>query len=88
VLRDTGAEPLAYLHTEPAENTFPALPVREGEQVFVWLAAFPSAAELESWQWRLEEDDTWRGVARPGLAERTVATEVMTLAPTPRSLLR
>jgi quinol monooxygenase YgiN len=29
---------IATLVTEPAENTFPALPVRAGEDVFVWLA--------------------------------------------------
>ncbi|HTQ14216.1 MAG TPA: NIPSNAP family protein [Rhizomicrobium sp.] len=29
-------DPLAWLVTEPARNTFPALPVREGENVLVW----------------------------------------------------
>ena len=29
---------IARLRTEPAENTFPALPVRTGEDVTVWLA--------------------------------------------------
>jgi hypothetical protein len=33
-----GAEPLAWFVTEPAENTFPALPVRTGEDVTVWLS--------------------------------------------------
>ncbi len=31
--------PIVTLHTEAAENTFPALPVREGENVLVWFAA-------------------------------------------------
>src|SRR5262245_5419874 len=88
MLRDTGAEPLCYLQTEPAENTFPALPVREGENVFVWLAVFPSAAGVEAWQRRLEGDDGWREKVLPGLAARASRTELMTLAPTPRSLLR
>jgi len=88
MLRDSGAEPLCYLHTEPAENTFPGLPVREGEHVFVWLAAFPSAAGLDAWQQRLEGDDSWHDKALAGLAARTVRTELMTLAPTARSLLR
>lgn len=35
-----GAHVLAALKTEPAVNTFPALPVREGEHVFVWLSRF------------------------------------------------
>ena len=30
--------------TEPGANTFPALPVREGEHVFVWFALFEDAA--------------------------------------------
>ena len=44
VLIDAGATPLACLQTEHAENTFPALPVRTGENVFAWLARFPSAS--------------------------------------------
>jgi hypothetical protein len=33
-----GTAPIASLRTEYAENTFPALPVREGEHAFVWFA--------------------------------------------------
>ncbi|MEU5870597.1 NIPSNAP family protein [Glycomyces sp. NPDC047369] len=38
--------PLACLETEPAENTFPALPVRTGEDVLVWFAAGDTAGDL------------------------------------------
>ena len=38
VVADAGASVLAFLVTEHSENTFPALPVREGENVFVWFA--------------------------------------------------
>jgi hypothetical protein len=38
-LRAAGLEPLAWYGTEPAENTFPALPVREGERVIVAVSA-------------------------------------------------
>jgi hypothetical protein len=38
---------LGYFLTEPSENTFPALPVREGERVFVWFAAFPDADAMD-----------------------------------------
>lgn len=31
-------DPIASFETEPAENTFPALPVRTGEDVFVWFS--------------------------------------------------
>ena len=46
-LRDAGAASVAMLITESHPNTFPHLPVREGEQVLVWFAAFadPAAAD-------------------------------------------
>lgn len=40
-LERAGATVLACLVTEPAANTFPALPIREDENVLVWLAGFP-----------------------------------------------
>jgi quinol monooxygenase YgiN len=39
--------PLATFTTEYAENTFPALPVREGEHAFVWFARFGDQAALD-----------------------------------------
>jgi hypothetical protein len=33
--------------TEPSENNFPALPVRDGENVFVWFARFPQGLPAE-----------------------------------------
>jgi hypothetical protein len=38
-LAASGATPLGVLETEPAENTFPRLPVREGEHVVCWFAS-------------------------------------------------
>ncbi|MDE2134557.1 MAG: NIPSNAP family protein [Alphaproteobacteria bacterium] len=38
-----GAEFLAAFVTEESPNTFPALPVREGEHVFVWFTLFANA---------------------------------------------
>jgi hypothetical protein len=40
------AAPLACLSTEYAENTFPALPVRAGEHVFVWFSRSPGRTEV------------------------------------------
>ncbi len=37
-LAAAGAQLLAYFVTEPSVNDFPALPVREGEDVLVWFA--------------------------------------------------
>lgn len=46
-LRAAGATSVIAFVTEASVNTFPRLPVREGEQVLVWLAVFadPAAAE-------------------------------------------
>ena len=41
--------PLACFTTEYAQNTFPALPVREGEHVFVWFARFDNQAAAEDY---------------------------------------
>ena len=42
-LTAANARVLASLTTEYGANTFPALPVREGQHVFVWLATFRDA---------------------------------------------
>ena len=45
MLTEAGGRPLATLETEPAENGYPALPVRTGENVVVWLTSFDSAEQ-------------------------------------------
>jgi hypothetical protein len=42
-LAASGATPLGVFETEPAQNTFPRLPVREGEHVVCWFASVPDA---------------------------------------------
>jgi hypothetical protein len=42
-LTDSGATVLAWFVTEASINTFPALPIRENENVFVWFAGFAEA---------------------------------------------
>ncbi|HET9968743.1 MAG TPA: NIPSNAP family protein [Streptosporangiaceae bacterium] len=71
-LIEAGATPLACLQTEHAENTFPALPVRTGENVFAWFARFPGQDQL----------DAYLRQAGPAGAQQ------LRLAPTARSLLR
>jgi quinol monooxygenase YgiN len=89
VLAETGAAPLACLQTEPAQNTFPALPVRTGENVFVWFATFPSQAHLDEHLRKLERSEHWRGQVLPKLsAMLTGAPQRLRLAPTARSLVR
>lgn len=89
VLVETGAAPLACLQTEHAANTFPALPVRTGENVFVWFAQFPSQAHLGDHLHRLERSDRWQDRVLPTLSARLASPpQQLRLAPTARSLLR
>ncbi|WP_284616859.1 NIPSNAP family protein [Aquabacterium humicola] len=72
-----GATPLAVLETEPATNTFPRLPVREGEQVLVWLAS-------------VRDDKPWPVLDVGGLLDRWLRDLPITLhlRATPRSAWR
>jgi hypothetical protein len=89
VLVAAGATPLACLQTEHAENTFPALPVRTGENVFAWLARFPSPALLDDHLRQIESSAEWRGQVLPALSALITDTpQRLRLAPTTRSLLR
>lgn len=89
VLAETGATPLAYFETEPAENTFPRLPVRSGEHVFVWFAAFAKQNQYRAHLDRLAESAVWTEKVLPELASRTTGpSQVLRLAPTARSQLR
>jgi hypothetical protein len=60
VVADVGATVLAYFVTEDSENTFPALPVREGEKVFVWFARFNDPAAYERYIAALAQSPRWR----------------------------
>jgi hypothetical protein len=89
LLADTGAEPLACLRTEPGENDFPALPVREGENVFAWVAAFGDQdAHLEHIG-LLGRSRRWTHDLLPLITKHLErGPEQLHLAPTKRSLLR
>ncbi|WP_386070613.1 NIPSNAP family protein [Tahibacter sp. UC22_41] len=80
--RAAGAQPLAMLVSEYAENTFPALPVRRGEHVLVTFTAFDDAAHHERAMAVAQEFDS---VLQP---YRSRASETLRLQPTRRSLLR
>jgi hypothetical protein len=89
VLVDTGARPFAVLQTVYAENTFPALPVREGVHAFAWLARFVDRTHLEDHERRLEQSEAWHNDVLPALLARIAgAPQRLRLAPTARSLLR
>jgi NIPSNAP len=88
-LAEAGAPPLAWLLTEYAENTFPALPVRTGEHAFAWFARFSSAAQAAAAEGRLSRCDLWQEKVWPRLSAMAArAPDRLRLAPTARSLLR
>ena len=71
-----------------SENTFPALPVREGENVFVWFARFNDPVAYDRHIAALTESPPWRDEISKELARRFKrAPEVLKLSPTTRSLL-
>ena len=81
-LQGAGIEPMAWFVPEAAANDFPRLPVREGERVLVWFAAF--ANEEDHAARRKDMDESSKPIA--GLLERQ--PEVLRLRPTARSQLR
>jgi NIPSNAP protein len=89
VLVEAGARPLACLQIEPAENDFPGLPVRTGENVLAWFASFPSIEHHSAYARRLDRTARWRDEVLPDLLARLSGPpEQLRLAPTARSALR
>ena len=87
-LTEAGAACLASFVTEPSENDFPGLPVREGENVFVWLSRFRDrdsherhcAAVASTPGWPELETELQRRLEGP--------PQILRLAPAARSRLR
>ena len=87
-LTKAGTSVRAYFVTENHPNTFPALPVREAANVFVWFSVFSdekayerhadALANLMQWRNKIAEELTARLKERP---------EILRLVPTPRSRL-
>ena len=88
-LVEAGANLLAAFATEDSPNNFPALPVREGENVFAWFAGFPGAAAYEQHLAALDASPGWRDLISGELAAYlTRPPEVLRLEPTARSLIK
>jgi hypothetical protein len=87
-LAETGAHVIASFQTEDAPNTFPRLPVRDGETVFVWLAAFPDMKNYRQHLAALGAGPDWREHASENVIHQLARKpEVLLLAPTPHSQL-
>lgn len=89
VMFETGAAPLACLQTEASQNTFPALPVRTGENTFMWFSRFTSLEQYRKHRDLLAQSTKWIETVLPELSERLSVPPIqLRLAPTARSLLR
>jgi hypothetical protein len=85
---DAGAAVASYFMTEPSKNTFPALPVREGENVFVWFSRFDNTVAYELHLGTLARSERWRDVSNELASRLSRQPEVLKLSPTARSQLR
>ena len=89
LLVEHGAAPCAVLETEPAENDFPALPVRSDEPVFAWITRFADTAAAARATARLDASPAWADRVLPRLLDASAAPmQLLRLRPTARSLLR
>lgn len=83
-----GALIAACLVSERSANNYPALPVREGERVFVSFALFESYAVHQFYAAALAGSLEWRSSVAPALADRINGpAEELRLSPTARSRL-
>lgn len=86
VLARAGATIVGSYTTEPGPNTFPRLPVREGENVFVWFARFANARAHGHWLEQLAADAEWTERVEPAWRRHLHgAVQTLRLAPTSRS---
>lgn len=83
----TAGTRLAVLVSEHAANNFPSLPVREGEHVLAWFAAFPDEAERARFRGLLAGSSAWREAEEAFTAGAPRAPEALRLEPTARSRL-
>jgi quinol monooxygenase YgiN len=84
VLAEGGARALGWYVSEPAINTFPNLPVREGENVLVGFALFPDESSFASFS----NSGKWRQEVQPALQPLLARSpESHRLTPTSRSAL-
>ncbi len=83
-LRIGGARRTAWYASDASPNTFPRLPVREGEPVLLGLALFDDASALDAFA----QGGAWQRDVAPGLAPWLArAPEAHRLQPTARSAL-
>jgi hypothetical protein len=86
ILAAAGAKVLGALITEHAENSFPRLPVRLGENVIISATGFDSAEAHARHDAALAASPRWQAFQQA--ADLTRPTETLRLTPTSQSLVR
>lgn len=88
LLAASGSAPVAWLTVEHSPNTFPRLPVREGEHLLVWFAAYQDAAEHATAVAALQRSAAWTAAYQQVSQRLLEPSAALRLEPTARSLLR
>jgi hypothetical protein len=83
-----GGTVIAEMVSEHSPNTYPNLPVREKENVFVWFSLFPDEAAADRHQRALTQSMEWREAAVQLTAWTHHRIEALRLQPTARSRLQ
>ena len=86
--RSAGGSVLAKFVTDHRANDFSALPIREGEEVFVWFSQFADQAALAKQRRVLAESDDWRALSAALSLWTYQPIETLRLQPTARSRLQ
>jgi quinol monooxygenase YgiN len=84
-LQKAGASIVAELVSDHSANNFPRLPLREGENVFVWFALFKDAAAFDQHRRALADSPQWRELAGKLSLWSYQPVETLRLQPTARS---
>jgi len=87
-LAENGVPVLAYFVTETSANNFPSLPVREGENVFVWFSGFQNRAAFDNQTAALARSRKWSEKISKEIGQLKRKPEVLVLSPTSRSQLQ
>ncbi len=83
-----GVSVSAHFVTEQSPNNYPSLPVREGENAFVWFTAFSGVATYSRYIDALSHSLQWQSVYNEFASRLCAPVEIKKLAPSARSLLR
>jgi hypothetical protein len=88
LLQRHGANVLGRFVSDKSPNTFARLPVREKDNVFVWVASFADRQAYDRYLDALGRDPRWRGELFAAIRKSLQRPpETLMLQPTPRSLI-